>query len=108
MDQHQIFGDEQDHSRDGHDSDERTAMAARPRKWSRANAYPASESKKTRPTVTLTVTTTELVNHRGKSAWDNLRKASAVQLRGIGVSQFVLASASLLKEVPICRMKGNR
>jgi len=83
-------------------------MAARSRKWSRANAYPASESKKTRPTVTLTVTTTELVNHRGKSAWDNLRKASAVQLRGIGVSQFVLASASLLKVVPICRMKGNR
>lgn len=74
----------------------------------RANAYPASESKKTRPTVPLTVTTTELVNHRGRSAWNNLRKASAVQLRGVRVSEFVPASASLLKEVPICRRKGKR
>ena len=44
------------------------ANRLRPAKCSRANAYPASESKKTRPTVTHSVTITEFMNHSGKSA----------------------------------------
>ena len=42
-------------------------------KCRRASAYPASESKKTRPTVTHTVTITEFMNHSGKSAWRSVR-----------------------------------
>ena len=46
-----------------------TAMTAansvpRPRKRSRASAYPARESKNTRPAVTKRETTTEFVNQR--------------------------------------------
>ena len=39
----------------------------RPKNRSRDSAYPASESTKTRPTVTQTVTMSELRNQSGKS-----------------------------------------
>jgi hypothetical protein len=47
-----------------------TAMTAansapRPGKRSRASAYPARESKNTRPAVTNSATTTEFANQRG-------------------------------------------
>ena len=48
-------------------------IAERPAKCNRANAYPASESKNTRPMVTKNVTMTEFRNHCGKSAAPRLR-----------------------------------
>ena len=45
----------------------------RPRNRSRASAYPASDTKKTRPSVTVTVTIAEFANQSGKSLRANRR-----------------------------------
>jgi hypothetical protein len=42
-------------------------MTPRPRKWSLASAYPASESKNTLPVVTNSVTMAEFLNQMGKA-----------------------------------------
>ena len=74
--------------------------------FSRARAYPASESKNTRPMVTTTVTNVELRNQRGKSADASSRKALTVQVWGIGLIALLVASSPVLNEVAIWIRNG--
>ncbi len=72
----------------------------RPRNRRRASAYPASELKKTRPTVTTIVTITEFLNQVGKSLFRNsCAYASVVNVCGTSESGFDAASGSVLKLV---------
>ncbi len=80
----------------------------RPRNRSRARAYPASESKKTRPTVTDTATTTELVNHSAKSDWKSLSRAAVVNGSGSSVSGCATASGFVLNAVTSWTTNGYR
>ena len=80
--------------------------ALRPRNFSRASAYPARETRKTRPTVTSNVTITEFVNHSGKSVWASRSNAAVVIGSGTRASGFATASPLVLNDVETCTMNG--
>ena len=90
------------------------ATSARPRKRSRASAYPAMLSKISRPRVTEMVTTKLLVNQRpsGTGTVGSPPKAvfQADRSTGFGISAsgWAAASASVLNEVASWITNGPR
>ena len=82
--------------------------AARPLNLILASAYPASESKNTRPSVTLTATHVEFTNHNGKSVEASRSNAARLNGSGTRLSGFCVASALVLKLVTSWMRKGYK
>ena len=68
----------------------------RPRNFSRASAYPARETRKTRPTVTSTVTITEFVNRPLPSAPFGALRVEGIRLGGDAVTVEVDATGKVV------------